>query len=86
MSLDQTSSARSSDRLPILEHQDEPLLDTEDYPPVAPHIQRNENDFEDLELGNSSFLIDTSSSFDRQSLRAEREKTNLRSTNIFDDL
>jgi hypothetical protein len=73
--------------LPILEQQDEPLLDTEDTHPEFAQRQRNANDFEDLELGNSSFLIDTSSSsFDRQSLRAEREKSNLKPTNIFDDL
>lgn len=69
--------------MPILEHQDEPLLED-----IRPEVsKRNDGEFEDLELGgNPAFLIDTSSSFNRQSIRTERGRSDLMPSNIFDDL
>jgi hypothetical protein len=65
-----------------MENQDEPLLDMEDPGPE----QHNNTDFEDLELGNSAFLIDTTSSFDRQHIRTGQDMSNITPSNIFDDL
>jgi hypothetical protein len=58
-----------------MESLDEPLLDSR---PEIP--QKNNSEFEDLEFGNSAFLIDTTSSFESQN------KSGLMPSNIFDDL
>lgn len=64
-----------------MESQDEPLLDSR---PEIP--QRYDAEFEDLELGNSAFLIDSTPSFETQNYRTAKDKNDLTPSNIFDDL
>jgi hypothetical protein len=75
------SSGKDGDRLPIMEHLDEPLLVDDDT------RQKQHNDFDDLELGNSAFLIDTTpTSLLRSERQSSREGPHPTSASIFDDL